>query len=565
VEKGIHQLKRRSHQKRSQSLLQSVLSRVTHSMRTSFGVKLGIAITSLTVGMTTVSVYYFYAVTHRIVIDQITGRLRDVGHLSTFLFDEKTRENIVQLKNQIDRDSHLSMTDIQSIKPGDTLNSLTPEKIKFYQSTQEFEQLTQILRKIKIGAQKNVEPLRSHYPQRYLASRNNLLLTYLMITTPESPDRKILKFIASAAPEPEGTTYSGNPIGNLYVPTTSLFGDTFNGEIQVTEDYYTDSFYSSLTATIPIKDKNGQTIAVLGLDDFAGSERDQLKNLQLICISIIATSLVLSVLLSVLIARYLGDPVKQLQIAAEKVRDRNYEVTLQIKRRDELGVLAKIFNEMIACIRDYSVTIEAKNLQLESYNQNLEQLVQERTSALYEANLRLTELANLDGLTNIFNRRFFDQYLQSEWRRSLRSQTWLSLIVCDVDHFKKYNDTYGHQAGDACLQKVAKVIQQCLKRSGDMVARYGGEEFAIVLPNTDLQGAWKIAEQIRVSIKSLALDHQTSQNSSCVTISLGIASVIPQQNQSPTDLLEEADRGLYQSKREGRDRICGAAWSQSAP
>ena len=142
--------------------------------------------------------------------------------------------------------------------------------------------------------------------------------------------------------------------------------------------------------------------------------QDQLRNLQLICLSIIATSLLLSVLLSVLISRYLGHPVKQLQVAAQKVRDQNYEVVVDIKRQDELGVLAKIFNEMVADIRNYSFTIKTKNIQLENYAQNLEQTVQERTLSLREANQKLQDLSNLDGLTNIFNRRYFDGYLQAE-------------------------------------------------------------------------------------------------------------------------------------------------------
>jgi PleD family two-component response regulator len=171
-------------------------------------------------------------------------------------------------------------------------------------------------------------------------------------------------------------------------------------------------------------------------------------------------------------------------------------VVVDIKRQDELGVLATIFNEMVADIRNYSSTIETKNIQLENYAQNLEQTVQERTSALREANQKLQDLTNLDGLANIFNRRYFNGYLQAEWQHATRSQSWLSLILCDVDHFKKYNDTYGHQAGDECLQKVATTVHQSLQRSGDIVARYGGEEFVIVLPNTDQAGALHIAEQI---------------------------------------------------------------------
>jgi diguanylate cyclase (GGDEF)-like protein len=523
-------------------------------MRTSFGIKLGAVITLLTVGMTTVSVYYFYSVTSALVRRQVVGRLKDIGHVGTFLFDEKDRENIVKLKAEIDQESQVSISDIQKLKPGDVLNSLTPQKIHYYHSTIEFQRLTQILRKIQYSSEDRVNPLKRYYPQAFL-TYPNAVLPYLLITTPESHDHKILKFIASVAPEPEGKKWPGNPIGNLYAPVAPLFSQALKGEVQIAEDYYTDSFYTSITAAIPIKDNRGQTIAVLGIDYLAGSEQDQLRNLKSICISIIISSLILSVILSLFISRYLGYPVKQLQIAAQKVRDQNYEVVVDIKRQDELGLLAEIFNEMIAEISNYSVVLEKKNSQLKDHTQNLEQIVKERTLALSEANQKLQELAKLDGLTDIFNRRYFDEYLQTEWQRAIRAQSWLTLILCDVDHFKLYNDTYGHQAGDECLRKVANTIFQCLNRSGDIVARYGGEEFAIILPNTCLKGALNMAERIRLGVKSLELEHMASQTNSCVTISMGVASTIPQIKQSYTDLIEDADRGLYQSKEKGRDRI----------
>ncbi|OKH38759.1 hypothetical protein NIES2119_09220 [[Phormidium ambiguum] IAM M-71] len=171
------------------------------------------------------------------------------------------------------------------------------------------------------------------------------------------------------------------------------------------------------------------------------------------------------------------------------------------------------------------------------------------------ANQELKNLVNIDGLTKVANRRRFDEVLQQEWLILRREQFPLSLIFCDVDYFKLYNDTYGHPVGDECLQKIAKALQEVTKRPGDLVARYGGEEFAIILPNTPLPGAIYLAEEIQKKIKQLAIAHNSSQVSNIVTLSLGVASIIPNINNFPNTLLTMADRALYQAKEQGRDRV----------
>ncbi|HEY9294758.1 MAG TPA: diguanylate cyclase, partial [Phormidium sp.] len=164
-------------------------------------------------------------------------------------------------------------------------------------------------------------------------------------------------------------------------------------------------------------------------------------------------------------------------------------------------------------------------------------------------------LANIDGLTKVANRRRFDEVLQQEWLILRREQLSLSLILCDVDYFKLYNDTYGHPAGDKCLQQIAKTLQQVTKRPSDLVSRYGGEEFAIILPNTPLSGAIHIAEEVQRKVKELAIVHDSSKVSNIVTLSLGVASIIPSICTSPTTLLTIADQALYQAKQQGRDRV----------
>ena len=166
------------------------------------------------------------------------------------------------------------------------------------------------------------------------------------------------------------------------------------------------------------------------------------------------------------------------------------------------------------------------------------------------------EKARIDGLTGIPNRRRLDEFLLKEWDRHRKSQQALSLLICDVDYFKCFNDLYGHQAGDECLRTVAKAITACL-RSDDLVARYGGEEFAMVLPHTPLHRAVQIAERIREAVFAAAIPHADSKVCGQVTLSIGVACQVPQPHGAACvrALVEESDRNLYIAKRLGRNRV----------
>lgn len=168
---------------------------------------------------------------------------------------------------------------------------------------------------------------------------------------------------------------------------------------------------------------------------------------------------------------------------------------------------------------------------------------------------KLRDRSNLDGLTHITNRRHFEEELDRMWKQAIRLSKPVSIIMSDIDNFKAYNDTYGHQKGDECLKLVAHTLNISLKRPLDMVARYGGEEFIIVLPDTTLNGATHIAERMRERIESLKIMHKSSKTSDVVTISLGVASVIPTQNSSHEALIAEADKALYKAKENGRNRV----------
>lgn len=176
---------------------------------------------------------------------------------------------------------------------------------------------------------------------------------------------------------------------------------------------------------------------------------------------------------------------------------------------------------------------------------------------LTEANQQLKRMAYLDGLTQVANRRWFEQYLNQEWRRLMREKAPLALIMADIDFFKAYNDLYGHQSGDSCLRRVAGILRSALNRPADLLARYGGEEFVAVLPNTDRVGAEMVADKIQTLIRSQRIAHDRSPLK-IVTLSLGVAALDPHPLRSPDELIQRADSALYQAKNSGRDRVCCA-------
>jgi diguanylate cyclase (GGDEF)-like protein len=175
---------------------------------------------------------------------------------------------------------------------------------------------------------------------------------------------------------------------------------------------------------------------------------------------------------------------------------------------------------------------------------------------LEEASAHLKRLSSIDGLTQLYNRRHFDEALKQEWSRAGRTQDPLSLILCDIDHFKAFNDNYGHLAGDDALVKTSQSIMDTLQRPSDLPARYGGEEFAVILPNTPAVGAMIVAEQLRTAMDQLAIPHALSDSSNIVTMSIGVSTYYPNHSKATyIELLDAADRGLYRAKKKGRNRI----------
>ncbi|MFN3581290.1 MAG: diguanylate cyclase domain-containing protein [Pseudomonas sp.] len=207
-----------------------------------------------------------------------------------------------------------------------------------------------------------------------------------------------------------------------------------------------------------------------------------------------------------------------------------------------------------------AVAIENARLytQVQEHSRTLEEKVVERTAKLEELNRELQRLADRDGLTGVANRRSGDAYLKDCWLRRRRQPQPLSVIMLDVDHFKLFNDNYGHQMGDDCLIRVAKALQDALQRSTDMVARYGGEEFMLILPDTDSSGAIQVAENARQAVEALGIRHDHSTTRDRVTVSVGYATMGPNEQRSIEELVYAADSALYKAKQSGRNRIHAA-------
>jgi diguanylate cyclase (GGDEF)-like protein len=234
------------------------------------------------------------------------------------------------------------------------------------------------------------------------------------------------------------------------------------------------------------------------------------------------------------------------------------EYAVPIRYRDRLlGVLnleadhAEVFSAENQTVFRTIAGQVAGAIHMAAMNQELEAA----NEGLREANRRLERLSQLDGLTEIANRRAFDEALALEWRRCCRAETPLSLAMVDIDCFKDYNDHYGHRRGDECLRLVARALRESVHRAGDLVARYGGEEFALLLPAMDAEHAAAFAEMVRARIQALAIPHATSGVAPAVTISAGVATLVPPRAAVPGSLVEAADRALYRAKRDGRNRV----------
>ena len=290
---------------------------------------------------------------------------------------------------------------------------------------------------------------------------------------------------------------------------------------------------------VPIQDGRGLDwlmVVVIPVSDFMAATQNARSSL---IVSTVAVAIAIGAI--ILITYWITKPILIVGKAAQAI------AAGQLEQQVATGCVVEI-NQLIRSFNDMASQLKTSFKALAQTNQTLESQVEQRTA-------QLQTLAMTDSLTQVFNRRGFDFFLNSTWEEACQTQHPLSLIFCDIDHFKSYNDTYGHVTGDHCLQAIAALLNQYIKPSSNLlVGRYGGEEFVLVLPNTSATVATHMAEEIRHQIVTLAIPHSGSPLG-YITASFGVASQIPNRTSRPVDLVRRADNALYTAKHSGRNQI----------
>ncbi|KDR96254.1 diguanylate cyclase (GGDEF) domain-containing protein [Peptoclostridium litorale DSM 5388] len=281
---------------------------------------------------------------------------------------------------------------------------------------------------------------------------------------------------------------------------------------------------------------------------YIGEITEPVELMQRKMITVFILIFVVTAVIALIYSRIILKPINQLILAMEKVISGEFDINIDSNRNDEIGRLTNIFNDMIYKVKNYMDRLSVSNSRLEEINETLENKVKERTC-------QLELLSNQDGLTGLFNRRKLDEYLEQSWTESLELKEPLTLLLIDIDHFKGYNDTYGHPAGDECLKAVAGAINEMSRKEIDFVARYGGEEFLVVLNDTDRDTGVDVAEQIRKAIEDLKIPHISSAVSDYVTASIGACTLSGFENSDLKGFVELTDEALYNAKTAGRNRV----------
>lgn len=360
-------------------------------------------------------------------------------------------------------------------------------------------------------------------------------------------------------------------LGDFYIQTAFVDGISISrdGEIVVFDSAEAEINNNGVQRTVDLKfdDKDvGQVTIFFSMKRY----QHQLTNMRnSFFITFIISLLIILFFTGVLLRHILKKPLLEVRDWINKISAGDYSFRYSGSVRVELTDIVKQF-------RDMALTLEEKESHLVNANQelikkfnaqlkteillkeaqaNLEQKIQARTVELHAANQELMKISRIDGLTQIGNRRQFDDFFNLEWSRAQRNNTILSLVLCDIDNFKLYNDKFGHQVGDECLKKVAKLLEKSTNRPTDLVARYGGEEFAIILPATGVSGVTNVAEKIQKMLQKEQILAPEETGQKYLSLSIGISSCTPKASTSVEDLIQAADKALYEAKNKGKNCI----------
>jgi diguanylate cyclase (GGDEF)-like protein len=313
-----------------------------------------------------------------------------------------------------------------------------------------------------------------------------------------------------------------------------------NTEQQLVLSLKNQRYFVQIAPLVSHPGLNWLMVVIIPESDFMEYTRRNTRATIFLCLIV----LLLATLLGAIINQWIFRSIFRLSHASQAISQGKFSSITNLPKIKELALLTVSFNSLVQQLQSSEET-----------NLRIEQRAEEKNNQLQLAKEQWQRLAVIDSLTGIFNRYYFDLTLSQLWWKNLVSKKPISLILCDVDYFKLYNDTYGHQQGDICLRQVAQTIKNILQRQDDIVARYGGEEFVVILPNTNPSGAIAIATRIQEGIQAQKITHAPSPVNEYVTISCGVACIIPNPNSSTEKLLEQADIALYQAKKQGRNLI----------
>ena len=404
---------------------------------------MGLAIFLLAVGSTSAGVYYYYTVTYELVFNQMRSRMRDLAHLGTNTFTAEDRRLIKKLTQDIARDEEFDLSEARGLDDGDTLESLTKERADYYHQREDYQRIVQVLRKIRAGGRAKVGSPSRLIPQRWpdAADQSRIKYAYILVPMEQFANGVTQKYLADSDWEAVDMNGNGkidedetpNPIGNLYKTDDLIFPRALDGVLGTSDAWYTDRWGTFLSSAAPILDENGQVIGVLGLDLDVVGEANRLLELEQFLYTIIIASVLMSILVAGVLAFLLHRPIEKLRQGAERVSRGDFNTVVDVVSRDELGLLATTFNDMVAEIRDFA--------------RNMEQKVSDRTAELK---------ATLDKVQDLKNQQDGDYYLTTlladplfrDWNKSQNVETRFLLRQKKRFQFRKWP---GELGGDLCV------------------------------------------------------------------------------------------------------------------